>query len=115
MERVYRKETRGEAGVRLYRERGGEIVYYLDGTFGVPSRSEEGLIRVVALADAACDCPDHSRRGRVCAHLVAAEMKHAERRAKRRAKRGSLLERFRHELMDDDERLELAGRLGVGA
>jgi hypothetical protein len=113
---VYTKGTQGEAGVRLYRERGDEIVVYVDRTYGVPSRSEEGVLRNVDLLAGECECPHQRFRGGICAHMVAAEMKAAERRARRRAKRAeaSLAERVRHELMGEEERLELAHEMGVG-
>jgi uncharacterized Zn finger protein len=112
---VYTRGTQGEAGVRLYRERGDEIVVYVDGTFGVPSRSEAEVLRNVDLLAGTCECPHQKFRGGICAHMVAVEMKAAERRARRRARRAeaSLAERVRHELMGEEERLELAHEIGV--
>ena len=65
-------------GLSLYRERGEEIVTYLDGTYGVPSRTEEGGLYVVDLEAGTCDCPDSTYGGHTCLHSVAAEAKRRE-------------------------------------
>lgn len=95
---VYRKatgaegdtETRAQRGRRLYLERGAEIVFYIDGTFGVPSAGEAGVLRTVDLdaehTSARCECPDASLRGAVCAHQHAAEWKRREWRREARAR-----------------------------
>ena len=71
------RETRAMRGLALYRERGDEIVLYLDGTYGVPSRTEEGGLYVVDLEAGTCDCPDSTYGGHTCLHAVAAEAKRA--------------------------------------
>ena len=71
-------KTRAERGLALYRERGGEIVVYLDGTYGVPSRSVEGVIYHVDVERGTCECPDSACRKATCLHMVAAEAKRAE-------------------------------------
>ena len=71
-------ETRAMRGLALYRHRSDEIVVYLDGTFGVPSRTEEGGLYVVDLGRETCDCPDAKYGGHVCLHAVAAEAKRRE-------------------------------------
>ena len=66
-------------GLRLHRERGSEIVTYLDGTYGVPSRTEEGVLYVVDLDAETCECPDKAcRKDVTCLHAVAAEAKRRE-------------------------------------
>ena len=62
-------------GLALYRHRGDEIVTYLDGTYGVPSRTEEGELYVVDLDRETCSCPDQTCRKITCLHMVAAEAK----------------------------------------
>ena len=59
----------------LYRERGSEIVVYLDGTCGVPSRTEEDVLYHVDLEAGTCECPDAICRKVSCLHMVAAEAK----------------------------------------
>ena len=101
--------------MRLYGERGGEIVFYpTTGEYGVPSESEEGALHTVNLRYETCTCEDHSYRGATCAHIHAAERKRAEFRRRKRARRGSLLERYRHEDLPIDERLELEESLLAG-
>ncbi len=71
------KTTRAQRGLALYRERGGEIVVYLDGTYGVPSRTIEGGFYHVDLeaedAHERCGCPDAKHRGYTCLHQVFVE------------------------------------------
>ncbi len=84
MEKVYRKatgegETRAMRGLSLYRDRGDEIVVYpTTGEYGVPSRTEEGVLYVVDLDAETCSCPDSSKGKHTCLHLVAAEAKRRE-------------------------------------
>ena len=94
---VYRKatstdrggETRAMRGLALYRERGDEIVVYVSGGFGVPSRTEPGFLYFVDLdreeARERCDCPDASYGGHTCMHQVFVE---AHLTAKRRGAAG---------------------------
>ena len=67
-------------GIRLFRERGSEVVVYLDGTYGVPSRTEEGVLYVVDLEVGTCDCPDSTYGGHVCLHQVFVEAHLAAKR-----------------------------------
>jgi hypothetical protein len=60
----------------LFRERGSEIVTYLD---GVPSRTEEGGFYHVDLDAETCECPDATcRPGTTCLHAFAAMLKASE-------------------------------------
>lgn len=91
MEKVYRKatgggETRAMRGLQLHRERGSEIVFYLDGTYGVPSRTEEGVLYVTDLDHETCECPDSTYGKHTCLHLVAAEAKRREAARKKAPK-----------------------------
>ena len=86
-EKVYRKatgheggETRAMRGLRLFRDRGSEIVTYLDGTYGVPSETEEGVLYVVSLEEESCDCPSFRHTGETCKHVFAALLYRAKRR-----------------------------------
>ena len=71
--------TRAQRGLALYRDRGDEIVVYLDGTYGVPSRTEDGVLYHVDLEAGdprdRCECPDATCRKVSCLHMVAAEAK----------------------------------------
>ena len=67
--------TRAQRGLALYRDRGGEIVVYVDGAYGVPSRTEEGVLYHVDLEAGTCECPDATCRKVSCLHMVAAEAK----------------------------------------
>ena len=67
--------TRAQRGLALYRDRGDEIVVYLDGTYGVPSRTQEGVLYHVDLEAGTCECPDATCRKVSCLHMVAAEAK----------------------------------------
>jgi hypothetical protein len=67
-------QTREQRGLALFRERGAEIVAYIDGTYGVPSRTQDGVIYRVDLDRQSCECPD---RHSPCLHLIAATAKHA--------------------------------------
>ncbi len=73
------RTTRCQRGITLFRERGSEVVRYVDGTFGVPSRTEDGAIYHVDLERGTCQCADYLveavHRGNpyhVCLHQVCA-------------------------------------------
>ena len=79
-------ETRAMRGLQLHRERGDEIVVYISGGHGVPSRTEPDFIYHVDL-DAEdpherCDCPDGRYGGHTCMHQVFVEAHLAARRRK---------------------------------
>ncbi len=75
------KDSRVSRGIALYREQGDEIVRYISGTFGVPSKSIEDFFYHVDL-DAEpgerCQCRDHEIRKTFCIHQVAATIKAAK-------------------------------------
>lgn len=76
------KESRAQRGLQLFRERGSEIVVYLDGTYGVPSRTEEDLVYHVDLKIETCECRDFEIRRVSCLHQFAAMMKRARMRSR---------------------------------
>ncbi len=82
--------TREQRGIALYLERGDEIVAYVDGTFGVPSRTEEDVIYHVDLEGGTCQCADYlieaihrSNPYHLCLHIYAGELKRIERSLRR--------------------------------
>lgn len=79
-------ETRAMRGLQLFRERGTEIVLYISGGYGVPSRTEPDALYHVDLDQAdpheRCDCPDAKYGGNTCLHQIFVE---AHLAAKRRA------------------------------
>lgn len=77
-----RGETRTQRGLQLFRAIGNEIAVYLDGTYSVPSKSEEGLVYHVDLEAETCECRDHEYRPSwgPCCHQVAATIYRAKHR-----------------------------------
>ena len=59
---------------RLFEERSGEIVAYLDGTYGVPSRSRSDVLHHVDIEAGTCECEDQTIGGHHCTHLFCAEI-----------------------------------------
>lgn len=86
MPNVSLPDARAQRGIRLYLERGDEIVAYVDGTYGVPSRTEEGVLYDVDLEAETCECPD---RVYPCLHAFSAELKNAERIGRGRSEAGA--------------------------
>ncbi len=70
--------SRVSRGIALFEEYGDEIVRYLDGTFGVPSRTDEGVVYVVDLEAETCECKDFEIRRVGCMHQAAATIKAAK-------------------------------------
>lgn len=70
-------------GIDLFRLKGSEIVWNIDGTFSVPSRTRRSP-KVTYTVDlrvgetGSCNCPDHQARGNACLHIYAATMKRAQ-------------------------------------
>jgi hypothetical protein len=79
-------ETRASRGIRLFRERGDEIVRLPNGTYRVPSCSGEAVY-TVDLAHERCSCPDRTPEGESCKHLVAATVFEAKRSCRRQRRR----------------------------
>lgn len=73
--------SREQRGIELFREKGSEIVWKIDGTFSVPSRTHEQTFYTVDLRvgeTGSCRCPDHQTRGNTCLHIYAATLKRAK-------------------------------------
>jgi hypothetical protein len=111
-----RPDTRESRALELYRERGAEIVRTGPNTYLVPSCSGRGTY-AVDYATETCDCPDFTipRPGRVldepCKHIYAVGIHRAKRRGTTARRLAALEEMYRHELLDEDERLELRDRI----
>ena len=75
--------TREIRALRLYQERGQEIVRTSPWTYNVPSCSGDDFY-VVRYDKETCECEDFCRRGESCKHILAVGVKRAKHRAKRR-------------------------------
>ncbi len=107
-----RPDTREVRALRLYRERGAEIVRTGPWTYLVPSCTGTGSWAVDYRAES-CDCPDFTipRRGRepgaLCKHVYAVGLHLARRRGETARRVVDLEDRYDHEELAVDERLEL--------
>lgn len=100
-------DTRESRALALYRERGAEIVRTGPHTYLVPSCTGRGTYAVDYESET-CDCPDARRHPDLnCKHVLAVAVKRAKRRGTTARRLAVLEERYDHELMDDDERLEV--------
>ncbi|MBA2617236.1 MAG: SWIM zinc finger family protein [Rubrobacter sp.] len=111
-----RHDTREMRALAPYRERGAEIVRTGPHTYLVPSCSG-GEPYAVDYERESCDCPDFTipRRGREvgepCKHVYAVGIHRAKRRGTTVRRLAALEEMYRHEILDEDERLELRDRI----
>ena len=71
--------TRERRALRLYEERGREILRTGPWTYLVPSCSGSEPWAVNYKAER-CDCPDHEHRGVTCVHIFAVGIHRAKRR-----------------------------------
>jgi hypothetical protein len=79
-----RGDTREVRALRLYRERGSEIVRTAPWTYNVPSCSGDDFYIVDYRAES-CDCEDSLRHPNLnCKHILAVGVKRAKRRGGRR-------------------------------
>ncbi len=102
-------EQRAQA---LYRARRRDIVLIDRNTYEVPSQDGERLYEVVYGGDTeSCTCPDASYRNVACVHLYALGIHRAKRRGATARRLAALEERYDHELLDDETRLELLGEI----
>ncbi len=102
-----RPDTREKRALRLFEERGAEIVRTGPWTYLVPSCSGAGSYAVDLEAES-CDCPDARRHPDLnCKHLLAVAVKRAKRRGATARRLAALEERYDHHDLDPDERLEL--------
>ena len=67
-------------GLRLHRERGAEVVLYLDSTVGIPSETEDGGLYIVDLKEESCDCPSYRFTSEPCKHVFVAILYRAKHR-----------------------------------
>jgi predicted nucleic acid-binding Zn finger protein len=109
-------DTRESRVLALYRERGAEIVRTGPHTYLVPSCTGRGFYAVDYAAET-CDCPDFTlpRRGREpgepCKHVYAVGIHRAKRRGTTARRLAALEEMYRHEILSEEERLELRERI----
>jgi hypothetical protein len=107
-----KRSSRAERALALYRERGHLIHRFGTGLYRVPSCSEEGSYYTVDYLDETCTCRDFEfGHGRACKHILAVGVSVARRRGDTARRLDALEERLAHELMGDDERLELHERI----
>jgi hypothetical protein len=118
--------TREDRALELYRTRRNDIERIAPDIYLEPSCSGEGAYRVRYGTRESCECPDFAfGHGRACKHLLVIGIMHAARRGGVREIRkisvasgdpfraagsrrlGALEERYHHDLLDEEERLEL--------
>jgi hypothetical protein len=100
-------DTRELRALRLYEERGGEILRTGPHTYEVPSCTGAGSYAVDYKAES-CDCPDARRHPDLnCKHVLAVAVKRAKRRGNSARLLARIEERYRNDPMDTNERLEL--------
>ncbi len=102
-----RPDSRESRALALHRARGHEIVRTGPHTYEVPSCSGAGTYAVDYERET-CDCPDALRYPEHnCKHLLAVAVKRAKRRGATARRLAALEDRYEHELLDDEARLEL--------
>ena len=111
-----RPDIRESRTLALYRERGAEIVRTGSHTYLVPSCSGRGSY-AVDYATETCDCPDSTiprpgrEPGEPCKHVYAVGIHRAKRRGTTARRLAALEEMYRHEILSEEERLELRDRI----
>ncbi len=99
--------TRELRALRLFEERGAEIVRTGPWTYLVPSCSG-GEPYVVNYRRETCDCPDALRHPDLnCKHLLAVAVKRAKKRGATARRLRTLEDRYEHEDLEPGARLEL--------
>ena len=77
--------SREERALRLFCACGDQIRQVGPNIYECPSQDGERVYTVVyGSEDESCQCLDHLYRDHACVHMLAAAVKHAKRRAKRR-------------------------------
>ncbi len=104
-----RGDTRESRALTLYRARRRDIVLIDRDTYEVPSQDGTRTYTVTygPEADESCSCPDHAYRSVACVHLLAVAVCRAKRRGTSARRLAALEDRYEHEDLDLDERLEL--------
>jgi hypothetical protein len=105
-----KRSSRAERALELYRTRGRDIERISPDVYLVPSCTGEGVYRVDYAAES-CSCRDYEIRRDVCKHVLAVGILRAKRRGATARHLDDLEDQLRHELMDEDERLELRERI----
>ena len=113
--------TRETRALQLYRTRRHDIERIAPEVYLVPSRTGEGAYRVHYGEHESCSCPDHAHLpGRARKHILAVGILNAKRRGATALRLAALEERYRYELLADEERqhlrdqvLRLRRRLGL--
>ena len=109
-------DTRESRALALYRTRGHEIVRTGPHTYLVPSCSGGGSY-AVDYASETCDCPDFTiprpsrEPGESCKHVYAVGIHRAKRRGTTARRLAALEEMYEHEILSDEERMELRDRI----
>ena len=109
-------DTREGRALSLYRTRGHEIVRTGPHTYLVPSCSGRGSY-AVDYASETCDCPDFTilrpgrNPGEPCKHVYAVGIHRAKRRGTTARRLAALEEMYRHEILSNEERMELRDRI----
>lgn len=102
-----RPDSRETRALELFRAHGRQIERIAPDVYLVPSCTGEHIYRV-NLADETCNCPDACRHPDLnCKHLLAVCVKMAKRRGATARRLGALEDRYEHEDLAPDERLEL--------
>ncbi len=111
-----RPDTRELRALRLFEERGAEIVRTGPWTYLVPSCSG-GEPYAVNYRRETCDCPDFTiprpgrEAGEPCKHVYAVGIHRAKRRGTTARRLAALEEMYRHEILSEEERSELRDRI----
>ncbi len=102
--------ARADRGLALFEKRGSEIVRTGPFTYLVPGSGPAPY--AVDYAAETCGCKDFEHAGLwACKHLFAVGASRAARRSRTAEGLRLLEERFRSEIMDEDERCELRDRI----
>lgn len=68
-------------GIELFRSKGAEIDWFINGTFSVPSRTHKKVTYTVDLRvgeTGSCECKDYQTRGNTCLHIYAAILRRSQ-------------------------------------
>ncbi len=103
-----RPDTREVRALELFRARGRQIERLAPGVYSVPSQDGLRSYRVEYGGEVeACTCPDHQYRGENCVHILAVAIYRAKRRGAAARRLRVLEDRYEHEDLAADERLQL--------
>jgi hypothetical protein len=104
-----RPDTRESRALALFRTRRQDIVLTGRNTYAVPSQDGTRVYTVTYGhdADETCTCADRTYRHFACVHLLAVAVCRAKRRGATVRKLAELEERYNHEDLLMEERLEL--------